>query len=98
PLTLVVDPELVDELVVMSTGYQVQHGTTLVPGTGGPAAASWLATLRVVVHRPGVQLDFPPPADPDTQALTDNGLSWAGELPAAQQHEVLAALGITAPR
>ena len=96
PMTLVVDPELIDELVVMSTGYQVQQGSATVPGTGGPEAKAWLDELRAIVHRPGVELDLTAPADPDVQALTDNGLSWPSTLPASEQSQVSAALGVTA--
>ena len=50
PLTLVVDPELLDELAVMATGkYTVDTGapgTSPVPGTGQLAADTWLQRFR----------------------------------------------------
>jgi hypothetical protein len=94
PLTLVVDPETIDELAVMSTGrYSVQSGGRTLAGTGGAAATAWLATLRAVVARPGVELELTPPADPDVESLSDNGLGWDTTLTAAAQARVLAVLG-----
>lgn len=94
PLTLVVDPELIDELAVMSTGnYRVRVGSKTVPGTGAAAARHWLAGLRSVLAAPGIELVFTPPADPDVQSLTRAGLTWQTALPAAQQAQVRAALG-----
>ncbi len=59
PLTLVVDPELIDELAVMAsnTGYRVQSGAHTVSGTGRPAAVAWLDRLRT---RPREQSRTPP--------------------------------------
>ena len=94
PMTLVVDPELIDELAVMSTGdYQVRTKGKPVAGTGGPAAREWLATLRSVLQDPGMELDFTPNADPDIEALTRNGLSWRSSLNPVEQARVTAALG-----
>lgn len=94
PMTLVVDPELIDELAVMSTGnYQVRTNGKSVAGTGGPAARAWLATLRSVLQDPGMELDFTANADPDIEALTRNGLSWRSSLDPAEQAQVTAALG-----
>ncbi len=74
-LTLVIDPELIDELVVMTGRYQVQAANgKLVSGTGAAAARSWLARLRAVLATSDVTLT--PPADPDVDALTGNGLTW----------------------
>lgn len=89
--TLVIDPELIDELAVMTTGYQVigAHGTR-IPGTGGPAAAKWLSRLHRVLS--GVDVTMTPYADPDVNAATRAGLSWAPTTAAAVQR-IAAALG-----
>ena len=52
PMTLVLDPELLDELAVMSAGrYQVQVSPTARPtaGTGADQAAAWLGRLSAVL-------------------------------------------------
>lgn len=96
PLTLLVDPDLIDELAVMATGpYTVQAAdATAVPGTGGPAAQSWLQALRdVLTADPNLQLAFTPYADPDVRSLTAHGLDWAQELTPSAQQRVTAAIG-----
>lgn len=99
PLTLVVDPEILDELAVMSSGdYRVATGATLTPGTGGPAAASWLARLRAVLdEHPGLELQLTPFADPDVESLVRNGLTWSTGADAAAQTRVTEALGGRTP-
>lgn len=95
PLTLVVDPELIDELAVMASGhYSVDQGGKLVPGTGAAAAQQWLQRLRTVLDAsPGLQLAFTPPSDPDVQSLVDAGLPWSARPTPAAQKRIAAALG-----
>lgn len=79
PLTLVIDPDLIDELQVMSTGkYEVSSaGKSATPGTGSAAAAAWLVRLRAVLDRnPSLEVHFTPFADPDVETLARNNLSW----------------------
>lgn len=94
PITLVIDPELLDELSVMSTGrYTVQRGTRTVPGTGQDAATQWLDRLHnVLTDDPQVQLDLTPYADPDIGSLTRRHLTWATALPPTMSARVGAAL------
>ncbi len=78
PMTLVIDPELIDELTVMSRGpYRVESGAKTVPGTGTAAAALWLGRLNATLAgSPDTEVDFTPPGDPDVEALSRNGLNW----------------------
>ncbi len=71
PVTLAVDPALVEELTAMSGGYTVDGS----PGQGVAAAGEWLSRLRslAVVH-PVVALPY---ADVDADALQAAGLSAA---------------------
>jgi len=77
PMTLVIDPGLIDELAVMATGiYAYLSEGKPVPGAGGEAARSWLARLRRALDADSaMEIDFTPPADPDVQSLTHNGRS-----------------------
>jgi hypothetical protein len=95
PLTLVVDPDLIDELAVMASGhYSVLHDGKLSPGTGAAAAQQWLARLRAVLDSaPGLQLAFTPPADPDVATLTAAGLDWSARPSGTAQQRISAALG-----
>jgi hypothetical protein len=94
PLTLVIDPELLDELSVMVSGYQVPGaGGTATAGSGGPAAGAWLQRLRNVIAEPGMEIALTPYANPDVDALAKEGLTWATAMPAAMQARVSAALG-----
>lgn len=79
PMTLVVDPDLIDELQVMSTGnYRVlASGGHTVPGTGAADAAAWLARLREVLGFPDMELALTPSADPDVESLMRGHLSWS---------------------
>ena len=101
PLTLVVDPELIDELAVMAAGtYQVEtvDGHT-VAGIGSDAAAEWLARLRAVLTSdPRVSIATTPFADPNVESLQRNGLQWSTSLSQAAQNRVTAALGDHQPR
>jgi uncharacterized protein DUF6049 len=78
PMTLIIDPELIDELAVMSNGpYRVEQGDSTVPGVGTAAAAAWLSRLRTALAAsPHTEVDFTPLADPDVESLTRNGLDW----------------------
>jgi hypothetical protein len=96
PMTLLIDPELIDELAVMSTRYEVQTPTGPVRGQGGSAAATWLARLRTVLKLPGMELSFTPYADPPVESLQQAGLTWKIGLPTtSQQTRVTRALGAT---
>ncbi|MDT4904451.1 MAG: hypothetical protein QOH52_2467 [Pseudonocardiales bacterium] len=99
PLTLVIDPELLDELEVMSTGrYTVRAGSApAVAGTGQAAATLWLDRLRVVLQNPAVQVDLTPYADPDVESLTKAGLPWDHVLPSTMSRRIALALGSQAP-
>lgn len=95
-MTLLVDPDLIDELAVMATGsYQVQtSGTSTTAGTGTPAAKSWLARLRSCLDEdPNLQLAFTPFADPDVRSLAAHGVGWATALDSTMQQRVTEALG-----
>lgn len=95
PITLVIDPELLDELKVMATGkYTVlQPGGKTVPGTGQQAATAWLDQLRTVLtNDPKVQVELTPYADPDIASLSRRGMNWEQELPADMSTNVSSAL------
>ena len=95
-MTLVVDPDLIDELTIMSTGnYRVDGASgATIPGTGGAAATEWLRQLRAVLdENPAMELDFTPFGDPDVQSLDSNGFSWTDALSPSAQTRVTAALG-----
>lgn len=99
PITLVVDPELLAELQVMSTGtYTVNDNGKKVPGTGGPDATAWLSRLRAMLTAdPLVQLELTPYADPDIESLSSDNLAWAGTLPTSIEAAVTTALGAPPP-
>lgn len=77
PMTLVTDPELIDELYVMQTGYRVRIGTTIVAGTGATDAAAWLGRLRAVLADGKMELTFSAPADPAVESLHQAGVTWS---------------------
>ena len=94
PMTLVIDPELIDELAVMSAGdYRVQQGTKTVAGVGTAAAKAWLAALAADIAQPGIDVSFTPFADPDIESLTRNGLPWTQSLGPTAQARVNSVLG-----
>jgi hypothetical protein len=102
PMTLVTDPDLIDELQVMTKGYRVRVGRKLVPGTGGAAAEAWLGRLRAVLADDKMELSFTTYADPAVEALSQAGLSWLTQpsmasRAAAEKRRVSAALGGTTP-
>ncbi len=86
-LDLVIDPDLIDELATMTTGYRVQsaNGSTRV-GTGGSAAEAWLDDLQTVL--PHCEVSLTAPADPDIDALTAAGLAWTST-PSTQATTIL---------
>lgn len=90
-LTLMIDPELIDELAAMSQAYTVETNGKKAAGTGTAAAQAWLAELRSVVTADQVSLT--PYADPDVDALTDAGLSWANGFGPDEQQQLQGALG-----
>jgi hypothetical protein len=95
-MTLLVDPDLIDELAVMAAGsYQVQtSATSTTAGTGTAAAKSWLARLRTCLDEdPNLQLAFTPLADPDVRSLATHGVGWATALDSTMQQRVTEALG-----
>jgi hypothetical protein len=98
PMTILTDPDLIDELIVMTKGYRVV--TTdghLVQGTGGQAAQSWLAELHgVLADHPNVQLEFTPFADPAVDALARSGRGWAVKLDQTATKDITDTLGRTA--
>jgi hypothetical protein len=99
PMTLVIDPELIDELAVMSEGtYEVETAAgKTTPGTGSQAATTWLQRLRAVLTaNPQLEVHFTPFADPDVESLTRNGLSWTNSFSQLAQDRVTTALGRTA--
>jgi len=80
PVTLVVDPDLLDSLAVMAgpQGYRVRKGVGTVAGTGGAVARAWLARFKTVADEQSVVLtSF---ADPDVNALARNGQSYSTAL------------------
>ena len=94
-MTLVMDPELLDEISVMSAGsYSVLDNGKRVVGSGTAAAKAWLTRLRnALTADPQLELEFTPLADPDVESLGRNGLSWTTGLPPAVQARITAALG-----
>lgn len=101
-MTVLIDPELIDELAVMQDGYEVRRGTggtngtgTLVKGTGSQAARDWLTALRdALAADPRLEVQFTAPSDPNTDSLTRNGLTWTAGLSATAQSRVVNALGL----
>ena len=94
PITVVIDPELIDELAVMSAGdYRVTDGKKTTAGVGTAAAKQWLVQLQNALGEPGVEVSYTPFADPDIQSLVNAGLSWSQTLGAAAQQRVAEALG-----
>ncbi|MBV9595022.1 MAG: hypothetical protein JO147_14640 [Actinobacteria bacterium] len=93
-LSVVLDPELVDELVTMTHGYRVQSVTGLVAGTGAAAAAHWLARLgQVLGTLPPADVSLLPFADPDVDAVTRAGLTYTSTMPEPMRTQVDTALG-----
>lgn len=79
-MLLMVDPDLLDSLTVMASpaGYQYRHGNTILKGTGGLAAAAWLARFKAI--EPFEDVVLTAYADPDINAVTRAGMSWSTAL------------------
>ena len=94
PMTLLLDPELLDELEVMATEpYTVPDGAKQVQGTGQQAAAEWLNRLAALLERrSALSVQLTAFADPDVQTLAQQRLSWQSALPLDMQTRVDAAL------
>jgi hypothetical protein len=94
PITLMVDPELLDELEIMASGaYTVGTGTHAVPGTGQAAATAWLGRLSGILNAdPDVSVELTPYADPDIESLQQRGLHWSSTMPADMSGRVAQAL------
>ena len=99
PMTLLMDPDLIDELEVMAEGSYTVEETPgpPVPGKGTGLAAAWLARLRdVLTQHPAVELDLTSYGDPDVDGLHRDGLGWSSGIPAdAQVHVSTALSGVT---
>jgi hypothetical protein len=94
-LTLVVDPETIDALDRMTApgGYRVMTSArTTAAGTGGAAAADWLARLRAIA--PKHLLVATPYADPDLVALERGGDEALGRFQQPDLDEVGRVVGV----
>lgn len=99
PMTIVTDPDLIDELTVMAGGYLVNTANGPVPGAGAAAARAWLAQLRgALADHPLVQIVFTPFADPDVDSLIRSHMNWPAHLDTKDRERVVAALGDRTPR
>jgi Family of unknown function (DUF6049) len=76
-LTLVVDPEMIESLQLMTKDYRVGTATRSVPGTGQQAATAWLGRLRRIA--PQNQVLALPYGDPDVVALDRASLGALGQ-------------------
>jgi hypothetical protein len=94
-LTVLTDPELIDELAVMSQGYRVKTGDGIVPGTGGAVAQEWLSRLRTVLDNGNIELAWTPFADPAVDTLTQHRMSWSMTLDPAETDRIQNAIGRT---
>lgn len=88
---LAIDPDLVETASLMAAGYLVvaPDGST-TKGTGGVAAASWLAQLRAAAR--GMCVIALPYADADLVALTRGGLGATAGRAVSTSWTVLATL------
>ena len=100
-MTLLLDPELLDELQLMANGtYWVQTGKAApVKGGGSAVAAAWLERLRALLAAAPQQIhvQFTPYADPDVESLQAAGLTWSATVPDAMATNVEKALGRPLP-
>lgn len=96
PMTLVVDPELIDEVAVLAGGrysYLSAAGKTERGDGKVAAAAAWLDRLRQVIDYPDVRVEFTPYADPDIQSLTSSHLGYHTRMNPTMLARVVHALG-----
>lgn len=95
PMTVLTDPDLIDELAVMAAGdYRVRSGDGTRPGKGTAAARAWLQRLRAVLDKaPAVELAFTAFADPDVDSLSQHGLDWTVSPDRKARERVSEALG-----
>jgi hypothetical protein len=100
PVTVVIDPELLDELEIMATqkyNYRTASGQ-LARGIGRQAASAWLSRLQSALrNNPQVSVVLTPNADPDVDSLARAGLRWSTSLSSGEQQRVLTALGGVTP-
>jgi hypothetical protein len=90
-LTLVVDPETIEELQLMTKSYRYGSLGRSSVGRGQQAAADWLHRLRTIAKRH--LLAVLPYGDPDVVALDRAHLSTLGEPTEADRALVTDALG-----
>ena len=78
PITLLIDPDLLDELWVMArVPYTVGFGKQAKPGIGKDVAAEWLDRLHNLLDsHTGIDVRLTPYGDPDVQTAASRGLSW----------------------
>jgi hypothetical protein len=76
PIDVVVQPSMLDALVVMAGGYDRSDGTTVPAGTKGALdAANLLASLKATAGFPGVQVTTMPYSAPLVPSLVSSGLA-----------------------
>jgi Family of unknown function (DUF6049) len=96
PITVLVDPELLDELEVMADAtnpYMVEVDGKPTPGTGQTAAKQWLDRFATMLTtEPDVQVQLTPYGDPDVESLSTNGLGWSHDMPDEMKSRVVEAL------
>lgn len=86
PVTYAVDPDLLFDVQAMTRPYDVVDRGGTRPGTGTPAATTWLASLRDgAVAGDVLALPF---ADPDVVALTRGSGGLAADVAAARTYGV----------
>jgi Family of unknown function (DUF6049) len=93
-LTLVVDPETIESLQLMTKDYRVGTATRSVPGTGQQVAAAWLGRLRRIATQN--QVVALPYGDPDVVALDRASLGTLGQTEQSDTDLVDQVLNVTA--
>lgn len=91
PLTLLVDPEMLDEIWVMAHQPYTVPGANgkRIAGSGKAAATAWLDELNTVLTtQPSVQVQLTPYADPDVQAVTARDMAWDPTMPTTMSDHV----------
>ncbi len=82
PVTLAVDPALLDDAKTMTSAYEVLTPTGTRPGTGTEAATAWVRQLQAAASDGDVlALPF---ADPDVVALTRGSSGLAADVALAR--------------